>query len=281
MSSKDSISTFFVKHFGKKDDNVTDEIISIVNEGQQQGELLDSEAEMITNIIEFGDKDAQDIMTHRKNLVAIDSQTTIKEAFDFVLDENYSRFPVYEDDLDHIIGIMHLRDLLKIYSDGYKRNHTIYELKNDMLFEPYVVPETKKIDDLFREMQQRKVHMAVVLDEYGQTSGIVTMEDVLEEIVGNIMDEYDEEDSLVVLNDDDSYLMDGYTTLDDIEDLLDIHFEDEDADTLNGFLIARMEHLPENGEEFATTYGGYKFQIVEVEDKRVKKVKVTKEENTD
>ncbi|MGN0406712.1 MAG: hemolysin family protein [Bacteroides sp.] len=274
MGSKESVSSIFGKIFGKKDDNVTDEIMNIVHEGHQQGELLDSEAEMITNIIEFGDKEAHDIMTHRKNVVAIDAQTTIKDCFDFVLDENYSRFPVYENDIDHIIGIMHLRDLLKIYSDSYKRNHTISELKDEMLFEPHFIPETRNINALFKSMQSEKVHMAVVVDEYGQTAGIVTMEDILEEIVGNIMDEYDEEEQYIIRNNDGSYIMDGYTLLDDIEDLLDISFEDEDSDTLSGFIISRMEHLPEDNEEFDTWYSDYRFRVMEVENKRVKKVRV-------
>ena len=120
MGAKEPGQSFLDKIFRKKDDNVTDEIKNIVQEGHQQGELLDSEAEMITNIIEFGDKEAHDIMTHRKNIVAIDADTTIKDCFEFVLGENYSRFPVYEGDIDHIIGVMHLRDLLKIYADSYK-----------------------------------------------------------------------------------------------------------------------------------------------------------------
>lgn len=277
MSSKQSISSFWARTFGKKDDTVTDEIINIVNEGQEQGELLDSEAEMITNIIEFGDKEAHDIMTHRSNMVAIDGDTTIKDAFDMVLSENYSRFPVFEGDIDHIVGVMHIRDLLKIYADTYKRNNTIAELKDDMLFEPYFIPETRNINALFKAMQSEKVHMAVVVDEYGQTSGIVTMEDILEEIVGNIMDEYDEEEQLIVCRDDGSYIMDGITLLDDIGDMFDISFEDEEADTLSGFLIARMEHLPGAGEEFETSYEGYTFKVLEVDNKRIRKVSVKKE----
>ena len=258
-------------------DNVTDEIKNIVQEGHQQGELLDSEAEMITNIIEFGDKEAHDIMTHRKNIVAIDADTTIKDCFEFVLGENYSRFPVYEGDIDHIIGVMHLRDLLKIYADSYKRNHTIYELKDEMLFDPHFIPETRNINALFKSMQSEKVHMAVVVDEYGQTTGIVTMEDILEEIVGNIMDEYDVEEQYIVRDSDGSYIMDGYTQLDDIEDMLNISFADEDSDTLSGFIISRMEHLPEDNEQFEVWYSGYRFSVLEVDNKRVKKVRVTYE----
>lgn len=277
LGAKEPGQSFLDKIFRKKDDNVTDEIKNIVQEGHQQGELLDSEAEMITNIIEFGDKEAHDIMTHRKNIVAIDADTTIKDCFEFVLGENYSRFPVYEGDIDHIIGVMHLRDLLKIYADSYKRNHTIYELKDEMLFDPHFIPETRNINALFKSMQSEKVHMAVVVDEYGQTTGIVTMEDILEEIVGNIMDEYDVEEQYIVRDSDGSYIMDGYTQLDDIEDLLDISFADEDSDTLSGFIISRMEHLPEDNEQFEVWYSGYRFSVLEVDNKRVKKVRVTYE----
>ena len=277
MGAKEPGQSFLDKIFRKKDDNVTDEIKNIVQEGHQQGELLDSEAEMITNIIEFGDKAAHDIMTHRKNIVAIDADTTIKDCFEFVLGENYSRFPVYEGDIDHIIGVMHLRDLLKIYADSYKRNHTIYELKDEMLFDPHFIPETRNINALFKSMQSEKVHMAVVVDEYGQTTGIVTMEDILEEIVGNIMDEYDVEEQYIVRDSDGSYIMDGYTQLDDIEDMLNISFADEDSDTLSGFIISRMEHLPEDNEQFEVWYSGYRFSVLEVDNKRVKKVRVTYE----
>lgn len=277
MGAKEPGQSFLDKIFRKKDDNVTDEIKNIVQEGHQQGELLDSEAEMITNIIEFGDKEAHDIMTHRKNIVAIDADTTIKDCFEFVLGENYSRFPVYEGDIDHIIGVMHLRDLLKIYADSYKRNHTIYELKDEMLFDPHFIPETRNINALFKSMQSEKVHMAVVVDEYGQTTGIVTMEDILEEIVGNIMDEYDVEEQYIVRDSDGSYIMDGYTQLDDIEDMLNISFADEDSDTLSGFIISRMEHLPEDNEKFEVWYSGYRFSVLEVDNKRVKKVRVTYE----
>lgn len=277
MGAKEPGQSFLDKIFRKKDDNVTDEIKNIVQEGHQQGELLDSEAEMITNIIEFGDKEAHDIMTHRKNIVAIDADTTIKDCFEFVLGENYSRFPVYEGDIDHIIGVMHLRDLLKIYADSYKRNHTIYELKDEMIFDPHFIPETRNINALFKSMQSEKVHMAVVVDEYGQTTGIVTMEDILEEIVGNIMDEYDVEEQYIVRDSDGSYIMDGYTQLDDIEDMLNISFADEDSDTLSGFIISRMEHLPEDNEQFEVWYSGYRFSVLEVDNKRVKKVRVTYE----
>ena len=260
-------------------DNVTEEeIIDIVNEGHEQGVLLASEAEMITNIVEFGDKEAQDIMTHRKNIIAIDGNCTINEAFDIIINESNSRYPVYDEDIDDIIGILHFRDLITIYADSYKRNMTLLELKDEMLFEPHFIPETHNINALFKCMQSEKIHMAVVIDEYGQTAGIVTMEDILEEIVGNIMDEYDEEENLIQFDGENSYVMEGQTALDDIEDLLDIEFDNEDFDTLNGFMTFELGKIPEEDENFAVEYEGYIFRILKVEDKMISKVEVKKKE---
>lgn len=261
------------------DDNVTEEeIITMVNEGHEQGVILASEAEMITNIFEFGDKEAQDIMTHRKNIIALDGNLTINDALDTIVKESNSRFPVYDKDIDNIIGILHFRDLIKIYADVSMRNHTLNDLKDEMLFEAHFIPETRNINALFKSMQTEKAHMTIVVDEYGQTAGVVTMEDILEEIVGNIMDEHDTEEQLILVEGKDSYIMDGAAMLDDIEDLLDIEFEDEDFDTLNGFMTSCLGKLPESGEEFEVEYNGYMFKILEVENRMIKKVDVRKAE---
>lgn len=258
-------------------DNVTEEeIITMVNEGHEQGVLLASEAEMITNIVEFGDKEARDIMTHRKNIIAIDANNTINQVFEIITNESNSRYPVFDDNIDNIIGILHFRDLIKIYADSYKRNYTLKELKDQMLFQAHFIPETRNINALFKSMQSEKIHMAIVVDEYGQTSGIVTMEDILEEIVGNIMDEYDEDEQFVIANEDGSYIMDGATLLDDIEDLLDITFEDEDFDTLNGFMTSMLGKIPETNEQFECEHEGYRFKILSVENKLINKVRVIK-----
>ena len=259
------------------EDNVTEEeIITMVNEGHEQGVILASEAEMITNIFEFGDKEVQDIMTHRKNIIAIDGNNTINETFNIIIDESNSRFPVYDRDIDNIIGVLHLRDLMKIYADISKRQKTLTDLKDELLYEAYFIPETRNINALFKSMQSKKIHMAIVIDEYGQTSGIVTMEDILEEIVGNIMDEHDEDEQCILHEADNSYIMDGSTMLDDIVDLLDIQFEDKDFDTLNGFMIFFLGKIPEEGEVFEVEYSGYLFKIISVEGKMIKKVKVKK-----
>lgn len=265
---------------GRKEDDVTEEeIIGMVNEGQEQGVLDENEAEMINNIFEFGEKQAQDVMTHRKNIIAIDCNTTVGDAFDKIINESFSRYPVYDKDIDNIIGIMHLRDLLKIYVDEDNRGRKLYELKDKVMFAPSYIPETRNISVLFNAMQSKKVHMAVVVDEYGQTAGIVTMEDVLEEIVGNILDEYDEEEELISRQADGSYIMSGQTFLEDLEDMFEIKFDCEDIDTINGYLINEMGKIPQDDDEFECECGGYVFKTVEIKDRMITKVMASKIED--
>lgn len=258
-------------------DNVTEEeIITMVNEGHEQGVLLASEAEMITNIVEFGEKEAKDIMTHRVNVVAFDVNLTINEVFDMITEESFSRYPIYDGDINDIVGVLHFRDLVKAYSDGHNRRFTLKDMKDEILFEAHIIPETRNIDDLFKSMQAEKVHMAVVVDEYGQMSGVVTMEDILEEIVGNIMDEYDEEETSIYRHDNDTYEMDGSTQLEDIQELFDIDFDVDDIDTLSGFLTYKHGSIPEEGNNFTIEYGGYIFKVKEIENKIIKKVLVSR-----
>ena len=260
-----------------KDDKVTEEeIMDMVNEGHESGVLKENEAEMINNIFEFGEKQAHDIMIHRKSIVAINCSVTVEEAFDFILNENFSRYPVYQDNIDNIIGILHIRDILKVYVDESMRKKTLSEIKYKVLFEAYCIPETRNISVLFKEMQAEKVHIAVVVDEYGQTAGIVTMEDILEEIVGNILDEYDDEQELISRQPDGTYIMKGQTALEDIEDMFGIKFDCEDIDTINGYLIYKLGKIPDENEKFETECGGYIFQVMSVENKMISLVKVTK-----
>ena len=164
-----------------------------------------------------------------------------------MLDERFSRFPVYQEDIDEIIGIIHLRDATSGYLDKSKRQCPVKNLEEYLRPVTYI-PETKSIDTLFKEMQAAKNHMVVVLDEYGQTSGLVAMEDILEEIVGNILDEYDEEDEMIKKQNDGSMIVNGLTELEDLEDLIPVTFDKEDYETLNGFLIDKLEHIPGEDE---------------------------------
>lgn len=256
-------------------DVTEEEIISMVNEGHEQGLIQASEAEMISNIFEFGDKEAQDIMTHRNNMVAMDADMLLKDAISFMLAGKNSRYPVYLENLDHIIGILHLKDALRFRDAGRKQDTPLRELKG-LLREPCFVPQTKNIDELFREMQAKKLQMVIVVDEYGQTDGLVAMEDILEEIVGNIMDEYDVESRNIEEKGENEYVMEGTTPLEELEEQLGISFEGETFETLNGFLIARMDRIPEPDDSFETDYGGYHFQVLSVENKRIKSVLVKK-----
>lgn len=256
-------------------DVTEEEIISMVQEGHEQGVIQASEAEMISNIFEYGDKEAQDIMTHRNNIVSIDAAVSLQDAIAFMLAGKNSRYPVYEENIDHIIGILHLKDALRFRSVNPRREGSLGELR-ELLREPYFVPQTKNIDELFQEMQSKKLQMVIVVDEYGQTDGLVAMEDILEEIVGNILDEYDEEQEYIEDKGNDQYVMEGKTPLKELEELLDISFEDEEYETLNGFLTGRLDHIPEPGEEFAVDYQGYHFKILSVQNKVIQSILVTK-----
>ena len=263
------------KHDEEQIDVTEEEIISMVNEGHEQGVLEASEAEMITNIFEFGEKEASDIMTHRNNIVAIDSSMPFKEALNQVLQESYSRYPVYEENLDHIIGVMYLKDAMRVHTLDASLNCEV-SMVEGLLREAVFVPETKNIDDLFRSMQSDKNQMVVVMDEYGQTSGLVTMEDILEEIVGNIMDEYDDDESHIEEKGDNEYLMEGMTKLEDLEERFGIDFGDSEFETLNGFLISRLDRIPDEDENSEIQEYGYNFKIISVEKNVIQSVLVTK-----
>ena len=215
-------------------------------------------------------------MTHRRNIVAIDGNMGLQDAITFMLEEKNSRYPVYEENIDHIIGILHLKDAMRFHiEDNNMHNSPICELEG-LLRTAVFVPKTKNIDELFKDMQSKKLQMVIIVDEYGQTEGLVAMEDILEEIVGNIMDEYDEEQEYIEEKGNDEYIMEGKTPLEDLEELFGISFEDEEFETLNGFLISKLDKIPEPDEEFDVDYQGYHFKILTVENKMIQSVLVTK-----
>lgn len=251
-----------------------EEIISMVNEGHEQGVLEASEAEMINNIFLFGDKEAGDIMTHRKNMVVISSELTLQEALEMMLEGNNTRYPVYEDVIDNIIGIVQLRDVMLSCHESHLLNQKLKELP-ELLRDVEFIPETRNINVLFRSMQLNKSHMVIVVDEYGQTSGLVTMEDILEEIVGNIFDEYDEDQTMIICNEDGTFYMDGATEIEDVSEMLNIDIDIDDFETLNGYLISLLDTIPENGKEYMIHDHGYCFKVVMVENKMIQSVEVS------
>ena len=264
-------------HFKKDNDDVTEEdVIDLIQEGHEQGVFKSSEATMIQNIFEFDDKMARDIMVNRKNVVAIEANDTVKNAIDFFINNHYSRIPVYENDMDHIIGIIHMKEILKISArtDLYKKK--IKDIKG-LMYEPEFVPETHGIHTLFTQMQLAKTHLVIVLDEYGQMSGIVTMEDILEEIVGNIEDEHDvEEEKVQELTEEDQYLMHGSTQMDEVIEKLHLDMPDCDFETLNGFLTDQIGEIPQEHKTYDIEWEGYVFHVLDVENRIICDVMVEK-----
>ncbi len=266
----------FVKNPSVHEDDVTEEEIkSMVNEGHEQGVLLASEAEMINNIFEFGDKEAKDIMTHRKNLIVIDGNLSYNDAVSFIIENSKSRYPVYLDDIDNIIGVLHIKDAFAFAQKNEVFRTSIKDIPN-LIREVDFVPETLNIHTLFKMMQAKKSHMVIVVDEYGQTSGAVAMEDILEEIVGNIEDEHDEEETLIRQNPDGSYLMNGLASMPEVIELLGLPVDEDAFETLNGFLVSLLEKIPNDGEMAQINMYGYDFNVLKVEDKMIREVLVRK-----
>jgi len=261
----------------KDGSHAEEEIMSMVQEGHEQGLIQASEARMINNIFEFDDKQAQDIMTHRSNIVAIDGKVTLDEAIGFMLEQRNSRYPVYEENIDNILGILHLKDALRMQYKNQHRNEPVGSIPG-LLREARFIPGTRKVDALFRTMQATKVQMVMVVDEYGQTSGLVALEDILEEIVGSILDEYDEEEEHIAQTSKNQYVIEGLTPLKELEERFGISFEEEEFETLNGFLIAKMEKIPEEQDEYSIDVGDYTFKVISIEHKRIQRVLVTKKD---
>jgi len=257
----------------KMQENITeDELISMVNEGHEQGVFDADEVEMISNIIELDEKEAQDIMTPKKRIIAVNATMTIEKALQFMLSEKYTRYPLFEDNRDNIIGVLYLKDVITAYIAKDQKNRSLREIAR----EAYYVPDTQNINILFHEMQSKNIHMAIVIDEYGQTAGLVAMEDFIEEIVGNIQDEYDEEEKLVIAKEKDYVIVKGIINLEDLEEETQINLINEDFDTLNGLLISLLDRIPGDGEQALLEYGGYQFEVLETKDRMIERVRISK-----
>ena len=257
------------------DDVTEEEIISMVREGHEQGTILASEAELIHNVFEFDDKEVKDIMTHRKNIASLDGSMSFIDAIEFIIDTGKSRFPVYENDVDSIIGVLHIKDAFTFFEKNEVYRSSIKDIEG--LIRPVdFIPETVNINDLFKKMQSKKSHLAMVVDEYGQISGLIAMEDILEELVGNIEDEHDEEENYIRKNDDETFIMDGMTEFSDVKEALSLPVEDDAYETLNGFIISLSDKIPEEGDKTVISAYGYRFSVMSVEDKVIKQVMIKK-----
>ena len=273
---KKGLRSFFSgrKNGAEAEQSTEQEIMSMVEEGHEKGELQESEAQMIHNIFAFDEKEARDIMTHRKNMVAVDGSRSLEEVLHVVQDKEYSRFPVFSETIDNITGVIHIKDLLRLMIRNVNMDQPVSSIPGIVRKIPFI-PETRHIDALFRSMQTKKTHMAIVIDEYGQTAGLITIEDILEEIVGDILDEYDREEQQIIPQRDGSFVMTGEADMDEVCKALDIHDEElEDFDTLNGFLVSKIDKIPTEGESYAISAYGYSFQVVQVLDKMIGTVRV-------
>lgn len=247
-----------------------EEIRMMVDVGGEKGVIEDSQKEMIDNIFEFDDMDVADIMTHRTDMVCIDVTEKLDEAVNLAIENGFSRIPVYEEDPDNIVGMIYVKDFLKYVGSNLPKTKTI----KDIMRKAYYVPETKSCSELFSEMTEKHVQMAVVVDEYGGTAGIVTLEDVLEAIVGNIQDEYDNEDEEISKIDESTFTVDGITDIEEVEEHLNKVFPEGDYDTIGGYIISVLGFLPQDGEMNQVVFENIRLTVLNVEDRRIGKVKV-------
>lgn len=270
---------FVLRIFGMHDENVEEslsreEIRSMVESGQENGVFNQTETEMINSIFEFDDIQANEVMTPRTEVFCIDINDPMTEYMDDLMELHYTRIPVYEDTVDNIIGILHIKDFM-VAAHQNDFNFQRIDLRS-ILRKPYFVLETKNIDVLFKELQRTHQHITVLVDEYGGFSGIVTIEDLIEEIMGEIEDEYDEiPEPEIQKVDDHTYILDGFITLSDLNEELSLDVESEDHDTLSGFLMDLLGQILEDGEKTSIDWNNLHFDILEVEDKHIDKVKLT------
>lgn len=247
-----------------------EEIRMMVDVGGEHGVIENTQKEMINNIFEFDDIDVGDIMTHRTEMEAVEANDPMNDVIAISINEGYSRIPVYDEDPDNIIGIIYIKDLLKYIGTSMPEGQTL----RDVMREAYYVPETKRCGEMFKEMTSKKVQIAIVVDEYGGTAGLVTMEDLLEAIVGNIQDEYDNEEEEISQINETTFTFDGATNIDEVDELVGATLPEGDYDTVAGFVISRLGYLPKSGEHTEVEYENIKFTVLEVEERRIVKVRV-------
>lgn len=268
--STNVISKMFGVNSEESEDITEEEIRMMINAGEEKGTIESQEKEMINNIFEFNDKIVSEIMIPRNDIFAIDMNATISGMIEKLTeDDKYSRIPVYEGTVDEIKGIVYVKDLIT----ARKRGNT--KVKHIMK-EAYYVSETKPVDELFNELRKNKKQLAIVIDEYGGTAGIVTMEDILEEIVGEIYDEYDDVEYKYEKINDTTYVFEGNVAIYDLEKILDIKIQEGDYDTLAGYLIDKIGKIPEKSEKIAYETQEVIYKIDKVKNKRIVRVKIIK-----
>ncbi len=276
VQSLGAITNFFVRLIGGQMKHrgpfVTEEELRLlVSVGEEEGVLEEEETEMIHSIFEFADTAVREVMIPRIDMVTLESDATVDEAVDLALQAGFSRIPVYKESIDDIIGVLYTKDMLKQLREGHNT------LPVSGLVRPaYFVPETKKLDDLLREIQQQRVHMVIVVDEYGSVAGLVTIEDLVEEIVGDIRDEYDHEENLYEQVSENEYIFDAKISIDEFNELMDMDLDNTYYETLGGFLYAQLDKIPVVGDTIS--FKKLTFTVLNTRGRRITKVRVVRDQ---
>ncbi len=271
-----SVSTNLVVRILGFDPNANEEVVTeeeirmMVDEGEEKGVIEESQKEMINNIFDFDDVPVSDVMTHRTEIEAVEITDRIEDVVKLSCENGYSRIPVYEDELDNIRGIIYVKDLLPFVGKSIPSGKKLSKLMREAEF----VPESKRCGDLFTEMTEKRVQMMFVSDEYGAVSGLVTIEDLIESIVGNIQDEYDDEEDDIVQIDDKTFNFDGTTDIEEVAATLDIDIPEGEYDTLGGLIMSELGRMPEENDEIICE--GYKFIVEEMDERRIDRVRIEK-----
>jgi magnesium and cobalt exporter, CNNM family len=248
-----------------------EEIKAMASVASEEEQIEEGEKELIHSIFEFGDTIVREVMVPRPDVTAIEADKTLRDVQALVLQHGYSRIPVFRDDLDEVAGVVYAKDVLKALHQG-KHDMPL----SDIVRHAHFVPESKKVADLLREMQQEKFHIAMVTDEYGSVSGLVTLEDLLEELVGEITDEYDTEEPELEQVSDDVYRVDGKISIDEVNEVLDVELPDEEWDSVGGLMLGLMGSIPKEGE--AVSFQNLRFTAEKVNGRRISKVLIRREE---
>lgn len=273
FSTNTLVRLFGVDPNAENEEATEEEIRMMVDIGGEKGTIHSDEKLMINNIFEFNDKEVSDIMTHRTDISALEINTSLPEIVHIVNEKRYTRFPVYEDNIDNIVGILHTKDLIP-----YVEKDKDHFVLNEILRKPYFVMETQRIDAIFKDMQKNNVHIAIIVDEYGGTDGLITIEDIIEEIVGEISSEHgvsDKKKPEIVKISAYEYRIAGNTHLYDIEYQLGLELPVDDYETLNGFLVGEIGYIPDPEENPTITYKQMTLTVEQVSEKRIEKVYVT------
>lgn len=270
-----SVSTNLVVRLLGFDPNASEEVVTeeeirmMVDAGEEKGVIEENMSDMINNIFEFDDIFASDVMTHRTDISAVEINDKIENVIECAIESGHSRIPVYQEDLDNIKGIICVKDLLKYVGSDVPKSFKLSKIMREVTF----VPESKKCSDLFNEMTEKRIQMVVVSDEFGGVAGLLTIEDLLESIVGNMQDEYDDEEEEVIEVNENVFTIDGVTDLDEVSELLEISFPEGEFETIGGYIMSVLGYIPAPDEHPEVEYQNFKFKVLSMDERRIDSVR--------